>query len=181
MAILPLAFVLLDEHQGDIQQRHIHIRLGFLAMGNDPHLSVLLLNNLFLGELLQIDVGKPGIAAEDEHVPDSLQPPGSELLVVNDLKFLLGEVTAVYRIKVHSDLSKRVSLHPAVVPAHLEDGGQLLHKFHRCVVGVVVLRSEPKVELVEKAFVYIIQRYIFHPVFLGYKFQNSVLTDVVAE
>lgn len=74
MAVLALPFVLLDEHQRDVQQGDIHIGLGFLAVGDDPLLAVLLLHNLLVGELLHVDIGKACVAAEDEHVPDGLQP-----------------------------------------------------------------------------------------------------------
>ena len=139
VSVLAPAIVLLDEHQGNIQQRHVHIRLCFLAVGDNPLLAVLLLHDLLVGELLHVDVGEACVAAEDEHVPDGLKALGGKLLIIYSFELFFGEVAAIHRVEVQLELGKGIACNPSVVPAHLEDGCQLLHHLHCGVVGVVVL------------------------------------------
>ena len=90
-------------------------------MKGEPEAAVRPDLQVLIGELLSIDIWQSGEAAEDEHVPDLLQPLGFKLLLHDLIQLGLSQVAAVHLIEVQVLQLERIAVHPAVVPCHFID------------------------------------------------------------
>lgn len=117
--LLAKGLVLVDEPQRNVQQRNVDgdFRLG--ALCHNPHRAIGLLLDVFGGELLDVDVGHPCVAAEQENVSHLLEALGCEFPFGQFVEFLDRQVATLHLVLLQVLKVEGVTRDPAVVPCHL--------------------------------------------------------------
>ena len=181
VAVRHLLPVLFDYPERHIEKPHVHRNLRLGAAESKPPIAVCPLDYLVLGEPLCVDVGQPGVAAEDEYVPHLFKPLCLELVIIDPVYLLHCKIAPVHLVEMQLLLGKGVAAHPAVVPSHLIDAPESVKEFHCGVVVQVSFGTQVKVELVEEAAVEGGQSQVCRPVGFPDKVHDPVLADLVAE
>ena len=147
-----LALILLDDPQGNVQQADIRIDIGFVSLGDDPHIPVAHLE-IVCRQLFRVDVSQAGKTTEDKHIPHEIQSLRNQLLIHYCCQLLVGKVTPVDAL--HLDLigGEGVGAHPAIVEAYVEHRAEVLHEVDRRVVGRRMLSAVPKIETFDEVVV----------------------------
>lgn len=95
VSFLADTFVPFDQFHWNVKYRYIDLRISFMTMCHNPLIAVKGCADIVCAQFLDVDVGKPGVAGEDEDVAYLFKSLCGELLFYDCSQFFFGEVATV--------------------------------------------------------------------------------------
>ena len=95
LAVVVAALILVEDFQSRRKQRHHHLCIGFLSVGDNPQATVKHFLNVINTQVGEVDVCKSCEAGEDEDVAHLFQAFACELLLHHLTKLVFGQIATV--------------------------------------------------------------------------------------